>query len=191
MMLCFTSSAMSRARCSMAFTSLLIPPLTFVLILMLTGQGILLTAALLLVFLSFWATLLFPSAVTNKILCLAPASRQNTVLLLILSLNFSLFASSWKIWVLHILHWLSFIETIAMLFRLHIMMFSMNAQNILRLIVVLCIIICLLAPCASSSLAPLIRPLTSLRKLFYLIISVILFPNSRWLISNHLEFEGV
>jgi hypothetical protein len=86
------------------FTSLLIPPLTSVLILMLIGLGILLTAALLLDFVSFWETLLFLGAIRNNILCLALALRQTTVLWLILLLNFLLFTGCWKIWVLHILH---------------------------------------------------------------------------------------
>jgi hypothetical protein len=152
--------------------------------------GILLTAALLLAFVSFWGTLLFPGTVRNNILCLALALRQSTVLWLILPLNFSLFAGCWKIWVLHILHRLSYIVTIVVLFRLRIMMFSMNAPSILRLIVILCVIICLLASCVFFQLAHLIRLLTSLRRLFLLVVFVILFPNSRWLLSNHLEFEG-
>ena len=39
-------------------------------------------------------------------------------------------------------------------------------------------------------LALLIRLLTSLRRLFLLVVFVILFPNSRWLLLDHLEFEG-
>ena len=186
----FTFSAISRVLCFMVFTSLLTPPLTFVLILMLIGSGILLTAALLLVFVSFWGTLLFPGAVRNNILCLALALRQSTVLWLILPQNFLLFAVCWKIWVLHIFHWLSYIMTTVVLFRLCIMMFSMSTPSILRLIVILCVIICLLASYVFFQLALLIRLLTSLRRLFLLVIFVILFPNSRWLLSDHLEFEG-
>ena len=154
------------------------PPLTSVLILMLIRSRILLTAALLLTFVSFWGSLLFPRAVRNNILCLTLALRQSTVRWLILPLNFLLFASCWKIWVLHILHRLSYIVTTVVLFRLRIMMFSMSAPSILRLIVILCIIICLLASCVFFQLALLIRLLTSLRKLFLLIVFVILFSNS-------------
>jgi hypothetical protein len=131
--------------CFMVFTFLLTPSLTSMLILMLIGLGILLTAALLLAFVSFWRTLLFPGAVRNNILCLALALRQSTVLWLILPLNFLFFANCSKIWVLHILHRLSYIVTTIVLFRLRTMMFSMSAPSILRLIVILCVIICLLA----------------------------------------------
>ena len=174
----------------MDFTSLLTPPLTSMLILMLIRPGILLTATLLLDFVSFWETLLFLGVVRNNILCLALALRQSTVLWLILLLNFLLFVGSWKIWVLHILHRLSYIVTTVVLFRLCIMMFSMSAPSILRLIVSLCVIICLLASCIFFQLALLIRLLTFLRRLFLLVIFVILFPNSRWLQLDHLEFEG-
>ena len=117
----------------MVFTSLLIPPLTFALILMLIRSGILLTAALLVAVVSFWGTLLFPGIVRNNILYLALALRQSIVLWLILPLNFLLFASCWKIWVLHIFHRLSYIVTTVVLFRLHIIIFSMSAPSILRL----------------------------------------------------------
>jgi hypothetical protein len=170
----------------MAFTSLLTPLLISVLILMLIRPGILLTAARLLDFVSYWGTLLFLGAVRNNRLCLALVLRQSTVLWLILPLNFLLFAGCWKIWVLHILHRLSYIVTTTVLFRLRIMMFFKSAPSILRLIV----IICLLASCAFFQLAFLIRLLTSLRRLFLLVVFVILFPNSRWLLSNHLKFEG-
>jgi hypothetical protein len=93
----------------------------------------------------FLGTLLFLGAVRNNILCLVLALWQSIVLWLILSLNFLLFTGCWKIWVLHIFHRLSYIVTTVVLFRLCIMMFSMSAPNILRLIVILCIIICLLA----------------------------------------------
>ena len=123
-------------------------------------------------------------------MCLALALRQSTVLWLILPMNFSLFATYWKIWVLHILRQLSYIVTIIMLFRLHIMMFSMSAQSILRLVVILCVIICLLVFCIFFQLALLIKMLTFLQRLFLLVVFVILFPNSRWLLLDHLEFEG-
>uniref|UniRef100_A0A2N9IAK3 CCHC-type domain-containing protein n=1 Tax=Fagus sylvatica TaxID=28930 RepID=A0A2N9IAK3_FAGSY len=55
---CFTFFAISRVLCFTDFTSLLTPPLTSVLILMLIGPGILLTAALLLDFVSFGETLI-------------------------------------------------------------------------------------------------------------------------------------
>ena len=174
----------------MVFTSSLTPHLTSVLIWILIGQGILLTVALVLVFVSFWGTLLFPGVVRNNILCLALALTQSTMLWLILPLNFSLFAGCWKIWVLHILRQLSYIVTTVVLFELRIMMFSMSSASILRLIVILFVIICLLTSCVFSQLAHLIRPVTSLRRLFLLVISMIMFPNSRWLMSNHLEFEG-
>ena len=85
----------------MVFTSSLALPLTSMFILMLIGQGILLTIALLLAFVSFWETLLFPGVVRNNILYLALALRQSTVLWLILPLNFSLFADCWKIRLTH------------------------------------------------------------------------------------------
>ena len=88
----FTFSAISRILCFMVLTSLLTLPLTSVLILMLIGPEILLTIALLLDFVSFWGSLLFPSAIRNNILCLALALRQSTILWLILLLNFLLFA---------------------------------------------------------------------------------------------------
>jgi hypothetical protein len=50
--------------------------------------------------------------------------------------------------------------------------------------------LCLLASYIFFQLALLIRLLTSLRRLFLLVVFVILFPNSKWLLSNHLEFEG-
>jgi hypothetical protein len=149
----------------MVFTSPLTPHLTSVFILILIGKGILLTAALLLAFGSLWGTLLFLGAVRNNIFCLALALRQSTVLWLILPLNFSLFVGCWKIWVLHIFHRLSYIVTIVVLFRLRIIMFSMSAPSILRLIFILCVIICLPASCVFSQLVLLIRLLTSLRRL--------------------------
>ena len=118
------------------------------------------------------------------------ALRQSTVLWVILLLNFLLFTGCRKIWVLHILHRLSYIVTAVVLFRLCIMMFSMSAPSILRLIVILGVIICLHASRIFFKLALLIRLLTSLRRLFLLVIFMILFPNSRWLLSDHLEFEG-
>ena len=174
----------------MVFISLLTPPLTSVLTLMLIRPGILPTATLLLAFVSFQGTLLFPGAVRNSILCLAPVPRQSTMFQLILPLNFSFFIGCWKIWVLHILHRLSYIVTIVVLFRLRIMMFSMSAPSILRMIVILCVIICLLASCVFFQLAHLIRLLIYLLRHFLLVVFVILFPNSRWLQSDHFEFVG-
>ena len=173
----------------MDFTSLLTPPLTSVLIPMLIRRGILLIAALLLDFVSFWETLIFWRSKKQHIVSRSSTEVEYRALADITS---ELLALRWLLEDMGLTH--SSPTVIHCDNRSTIQIahndVSMSAPSILRLIVILCVIICSLASCTFFQLALLIKLLISLRRLFLLVVFAILFPNSRWLLSDHLEFEG-
>ena len=99
------------------------------------------------------------------------------------------FAGSWLTWMLHSPLPLLFIMTIVVLSALLIMMSSTNAPSILRSTAKsLTSILRKEIPSYSPS-PPLTNLLISLPRLTRLVVFEILYPNSSWLPSCHLEFE--